>query len=175
MHRDPPSLDSCVCYSNPFNTWAICRSYLGASVPDRTPHGHLGPLQFCTHPDAWVPYGTHPLDPWLPYRSALCPDTCIPYISSHPHWMLGFLRVPSRRHPTHPSPAPVCVPQFPLWPQGLRDPSHFPALLLYWPQLGPMGKDPGGGVGQRARSSRRVGGSQASRRPHSPLQAPQGH
>lgn len=72
------------------------------------PPGCPGPLQntpwtpgcpsVLHSPEAWVPYGAPPLDPWVPYRSMPCPDTWIAYISSLPHWMLRLLTVPSCRH-----------------------------------------------------------------------------
>lgn len=137
-------------YTNPLpmsrgsslDSWAICQSCL-----------HRSP-KVMHSPEASVPHGTSPTcssDPWLPYRSTVCSDTRIPYTALLPHWMPGLLT--ARPHPqtfwspVRPSPASVWVPPFPLWPQGLQDPSHSSARLLYWPKLCPMGKDPGGGAG----------------------------
>lgn len=50
MHGDPAP-----------DTWAVCGSHLDAWVPYRTPHGHLGPLQFRTPQKPGSPM-EHP--PW---------------------------------------------------------------------------------------------------------------
>lgn len=76
--------------------------------------------------------------------------------------MLGFLTVPLLQTLWSPDASltrtSVCVPQFPLWPRAVQDPSQSSVPLLCWPQLGPMGKDPGGGAGQKAKSSGWLGG-----------------
>lgn len=119
------------------DTWAICGSHLDAWVPPRTPHGHWGPLQFCTPQKPGSPM-EHP--PWTPRSPIDPPPAPTPASPTYPPFPTGCLvssQSPSCRHSgplMHPSPAPLCVCL--SFPYGLglsRIPPNPPCLFYAGP------------------------------------------
>lgn len=112
------------------------------------------------HPaSVWVSYATPPWTYGSPIISPHARTPGSPPYSCSPTRCLGSLWFP---------PAETLVPYVSLTltcvsvsvflrASGSPGPSHSPMPLLYLPKLGPKGKGPGGGTGQRARSNVRGG------------------